>query len=385
MNRNSIAPTTTIERSVDQELGAIAVKIRGLSRRGLDDAIQMGELLHAAKNRCIDAGQEWFDWLAKNTPVSKRTSQRNMFLAEHKEEIKDCESITHALKRLEHISYQPSPPRARVACAGQEESHIDAASPSAALLNRLPFDGRNALESGLITEAAAQHLLRLRIYDRLATTPHPFANWPLLHESVQEIDQEVEGSHSSWANHMAKLIIWRPHCAHTEDEIAIEVDSAILDLWEVMARYASLPKEEADELARKKLLNPDPDDVIMEGFSPEYWHAKLWIDMEPDYSRLSDADALMLKDGIKAFFRRVCGLSEEEFSMEEMDGMNVSRVIDDATEINVLLARSNEATKKRWRRMVQDKSRVSTGESAETGNSQTRPQSIATVDCPTLR
>jgi hypothetical protein len=212
-----------------------------------------GELLLKAKAQ-VGHGN-WLPWIRENCKLSERTARDYMKIADQWHELANRQraadlSLRGALHLLTHAD---------------ETDDLDA----------LPFHGRLALDTGVITEPAARHLLRLNVFNQVAT-----------------LQPKAQTGFESWADHQAKLILWRPRFAHTEEKIAFEVDSALFDLQQVKRIYAHLPIEEAAKLAEQNLLNPDWDEQGLCG--SDYWWAKLWLNMKPDFSRLSEADLALI-------------------------------------------------------------------------------------------
>jgi len=253
------------------------------ARATIKHARDAGELLRQVKAQ-VGHGN-WLPWIQQYCQFSERTARRYMEIADRWAELAN---------------------RPRVADLTLREGLRLLAEPDEdGWTKLLPFDARLAFDGGMISESAARRLLDLQLYNRVATT-RPFAEF---HNPGANPNRE--GSHSTWANHIAKLIIWRPRRARTDEVIAYEVDSALFDLEWVEIEYARLPENEALKLAEQNMQNPDRDEHGL--CSPEYWWAMLWIKMQPDYSRLSEDDLEMLD----AASKRYLGIPEETIRSPE--------------------------------------------------------------------
>jgi hypothetical protein len=247
------------------------------ARASIQHARAAGELLLQVKAQ-VGHGN-WLAWVQHHCQFSERMARRYMKIADRWTELANRTrasdfSVREGLRLL----------------AESDEDGGDE-------LLGLTAEGLLALRHGMITESAARHLLRLQIYNRVATTL-PFARF-------FKPDANHDQARQSWADHIAKLILWRPRFARTEEEIAHEVDSSLFDLEWVKIEYASLPEDEANKLAEQNMLNPDRDEHGL--CSPEYWWAMLWVEMRPDYSQLSVDDWEM----IAVASRRYLGIPEE--------------------------------------------------------------------------
>jgi hypothetical protein len=118
----------------------------------------------------------------------------------------------------------------------------------------------------MIDEGAARQLLRLGVLNKVAT---------------KECDVFPNGS---WADRAAKFVLWRPHCARTEAEVAAAVDWSMMDLYAMRTDYADLSPEQAEEACAEAMRDPEREAGTV---SATYFVAWLWKEMAPDFSRLS--------------------------------------------------------------------------------------------------
>jgi hypothetical protein len=78
--------------SAAAEIAALHGQIITAARSTLDNAIRIGELLHAQK-AALKHG-EWLPWIEKNLPFDRMTAARYMRVFDRREEIK-CNSVLH--------------------------------------------------------------------------------------------------------------------------------------------------------------------------------------------------------------------------------------------------------------------------------------------------
>lgn len=242
------------------------------ARASIRHARSAGELLRQVKAQ-VGHGN-WLPWIQEHCHFSERTARAYMRIAERWVE----------LSKRQHVADLSLREGLRLL------SNVDEAKECGS--DEIPYDGRSLLECGQITAFASQELLRLNVYKTLATQ-RPFAKFSVTEEQVEQ----VYGI-KSWADHIAKLILWRPYYARTDTAITFQVDFALLDLRVVEATYGRLSEEEAARLAAEKLRDPQLDKGLC---SPEYWWARLWTQMKPDFGRLSDEERQIIEEASQRY------------------------------------------------------------------------------------
>lgn len=276
--RNSI---NEVRQALPMSLAQLAVKINAeheatekAAQASIQHARAAGDMLRKAK-ATVGHGN-WLPWLEQHCQFSRRTAQTYMKIADRWDELTNGERAPELLSVREGLRLLANP--------GEDASDHDA----------LPWDGQLCLRMGEISETAAVDLQRLQIYNRLATR-RP------LGEFMSDEDQDDMPSHRTWADHMAKLILWRPRYARTDEAITFEVDSALYDLLCLLVEYDPLSEEAADALAERNSQNPDANE---HGLDPDYYWAKLWTRMRPDFSRLTTEDRALLKEAAERYLNR---------------------------------------------------------------------------------
>jgi hypothetical protein len=175
----------------------------------------------------------------------------------------------------------------------------------------LPPVARDALQHGLISPAAARRLGELAVFDRVATvTVHEalglpeeaFIKYPPTGET-----KTVRPHPDSWADHFCKLILWRPGFARTDDKVSSQVDSSLFDLDYLEDEYATLDADQADDKARGLVADfaaGGKDRPEGAGFIHEdLWWARLWLDLRPDFTNLSDADRDLIDQATERYLQ----------------------------------------------------------------------------------
>jgi ParB/RepB/Spo0J family partition protein len=151
-------------------------------------------------------------------------------------------------------------------------------------LLHLPGEAQRLLEWESITPAAAREVLRLAVFDKVATEPPPR-------------DRE------SWADQWAKYVLWRPCYARTVADVRYCVDEQLSGLvWMWAWSYG---KEPAAALAEAEVIDEKCHERAEQLCKEERWHEALQTSNEewaadrllwlrPDWDRLSRADMLEL-------------------------------------------------------------------------------------------
>jgi hypothetical protein len=220
--------------------------VEASARAGLAHAKAAGEMLAAAK-RQIGHGR-WLAWVKEHCRVSERTCRAYMQIADRWEE------LTAKRQHAADLSIRDG---LRL---------LVEADASADLAAQLTGEGRLAYTHGMIDEAAARQLLRLNVLNKVAT---------------KQCDVFPNGS---WADRAAKFVLWRPHFARTEAEVAAAVDWSMMDLFAMRTDFADLSPEEAEQACAEAMRDPERQAGTV---SPTYFYAWLWREMAPDFSRLS--------------------------------------------------------------------------------------------------
>ena len=273
-------PVAVVRQALPASLTQLAEQINAeheateaTARASIQHARAAGELLGQVKAQ-VGHGN-WLPWLREHCQFSERTARRYMQISDQWADLANRTRVAD-LSLREGLRILAGPPELdEVYLAG------------------LPYEARRGLETNLITAVAARSLERLNIYSRVATR-RPFARW-------ETADEAGCGSGESWPDHLAKLILWRPRRARSDQDIAYEVDSALFDLWVVERTYAGLPVEEATKLADQNLVDSQLDERGL--CSPDYWWADLWRDMAPDFSRLTAEDRTMIEEATNRYLR----------------------------------------------------------------------------------
>jgi hypothetical protein len=279
-------PVPAIVRAAD-ELATLAAEIKteyaaylADMKSGVTRANRLGRLLVQAKADCRHG--QWLPWVKENLPFGERQARKYLRIAEKWDELsnrnRDADLGIDAALKLLVKEPGPEPEEGPI---GRADSSLDADRAAHDAVPDelrgdcwpaadLPGEVRHALRGGLISPAAAADLRRLHLYDKVATAPTDCH------------------CHQSWWDHQAKLILYRPRFARTDERVRYEVDSALFDLWMIRDRYANLPADEADRLAvqNTKHLALNRDGLC----EPQYWWGELWLRMRPDFGHLDEGE-----------------------------------------------------------------------------------------------
>lgn len=154
----------------------------------------------------------------------------------------------------------------------------------------LGHEGRKALESGLISVSAARQLLRLDVFDRLATrTPA----------------ENGLNCWDSWLDQGSKYVLWTPCCYRRAADVQHGVDELFSDLHGLVNEYGDLPGSEAEAKAREACPKGKILRVHEQGYT-EQRIARRFLQLRPDFSRLTDSDRKAIEEAYWRWFDRYC-------------------------------------------------------------------------------
>lgn len=269
INGSEVRPAVSLA-ALAEKINSEHERVELSAKASLLHAKNAGELLTEAKRQ--SGHGNWLPWIQAHCHFSDRTARAYMRVFSRWGELSNRQ-------RAANLSLRDG----MLILAEADQESADRAD----LLDRLTPEGRHALEGGIIDVDAARHLLRLEVFDRLATSP-PWGG--------------VE--HEGWQDHAAKRVLWKPNHARTEEEVSRAVDDALADVVCLWTWYGKLTPKEAERKAAEDSKDPEIEDGAV---STTYFIAVLWQGMRPDFSQLTDDDWDMLR----AAFDRYCAWRTE--------------------------------------------------------------------------